>query len=79
MKYVVLEAINEVFCQTICQFTALVWQHLEQYMISVNEDLVKQFVLGAQKTGNCLFYIFCNLNFIFYMIWGTGVGRPAQK
>ena len=34
------------FSQTISQFTALVWQQLEQYMISVNEDLVKQFVFS---------------------------------
>jgi len=47
VKYVELEAYHEVvFSDYLCQFTAFVWQQLEQYMISVTEDLVKQFVLS---------------------------------
>jgi len=42
----VLEAIVMSFSQTIYQFTALVWQQLDQCMISITEDIVKQFVLS---------------------------------
>ena len=44
-QHVVLEAYHEVvFSDYLSHFTALVWQQLEQYMISVTENLVKQFV-----------------------------------
>ena len=49
MKYVELEDRSRGrFLGLLCKFTALVRQHLEQYIISVIEDLVKQCLSSAE-------------------------------
>ena len=49
MKYVELEDRSRGrFLGLLCKFTAFVRQHLEQYIISVIEDLVKQCLSSAE-------------------------------